>query len=76
MTEFDPAVLASRAGQTLTGDWEKDAGLAAVRRVYRMCKGQLRGHPLREVIERWEKSRAAAGPEFAVPADWALEKRL
>ncbi len=72
--KFDPSVLTSRAGQPLTGDWKKDPGLAAVRRVYRMCKRQPRGNPLREAIEKWEQSRTASGPEFAVPPDWALQK--
>ena len=71
MPRFHPSVLTSRSGQTLAGDWKSDAGLSAVRDVYRMCKRYPRGSPLREVAEKWERSRAAAGPEFAVPPDWA-----
>ena len=72
--DFD--VLRSRAGQPLTGDWRKDPGLAAVRRVYRMCKKRKRGDSLREAIETWEKDRAATGPEGAVPAEWAPKESL
>ena len=73
--QFDPSILTSRAGQPLTGDWRKDPGLAAVRGVYRMCKREPRGTPLREAIEDWERARKATGSDFAVPPEWAPKRR-
>ncbi len=71
--------LRSRAGLSLDGDWTFDAGLAAVRDLYREFKELPRANPLRRLIDDWEDDRGKT--EYPVPERWhpryvTVEQRL